>query len=308
MFKHQGKPGFKIIYELDDVVAPVDALPDFNMCKSQFSDPQIEKNVREILHMCDEMTVPSEAMRQHYRSFTGFDKISVIPNYVPRYWFDMAVTEDTIVDRYKKHKDKPRILYAGSSTHFDLAGLNGQQDDFSHVLPVILADITGPKKYQWVFLGGCPRAIQPYVDSGEVERHPWSSMTEYPRAIHNLDVNVMIAPLANHKFNHCKANIKLTEGAALGIPTIAQNLSCYNHDGWQYLFDTGEQMMNLIEDVLKDETSIRKAFTDIREYGNRYWLVDHLQDWLDVYTTPYGDHSRKTNKDFYVRNKEQFEK
>ncbi len=258
-------------------------------------------------HNCDEMTVPSESMKQHYKKLLNFDKISVIPNYVPRYWFDMAVTEDTIVDRYKKHKHKPRILYAGSSTHFDLAGLNGQQDDFSHVLPVILADITGPKKYQWVFLGGCPRAIQPYVDSGEVELHKWSTITDYPRTLHNLDVNVMIAPLANHVFNHCKANIKLTEGAALGIPTIAQNLSCYNHDGWQYLFDTGEQMMSQIENILKDETSVKKAFANIREYGNRYWLTDHLQDWLDVYTTPYGDPSRKNNKDFYERNKEQFE-
>lgn len=304
--KKQNHKGFKIIYEIDDIILPAGSICNYNLCKSSFIDPKIEQNVKEIMNYIDEMTVPSEFMRDHYKKHLGFDKISVIPNYVPKYWFDKGVTKDIVLDRYRRNLDKPRVMYAGSSTHFDLAGVNGQVDDFYHVTDAILKDLTLDKKYQWVFVGGVPRRLRSFVESGQIELHKWTSMTDYPSLLNDLKINVMIAPLLDNDFNKAKANIKLTEGAALGIPCIAQNIQCYNSDGWKYLFNSGEEMMQQLSDVLATEESIGQAFDNIVEYGSRYWLKDHLDEWIKIYTTPYGDPTRKELTDFYERNKQQF--
>jgi hypothetical protein len=306
-FKKQGQPGFRIIYELDDVVLPASLINDFNLCKTAFTDPDIEKNVKEIMTYVDEMVVPSRYMADHYKKHLDFKKISVIPNYVPRYWFDKNITVDDAVENYRKNRDKPRILYAGSSTHFDIGNLNGQVDDFYHVNSQIIHDLEVNKKYQWVFVGGFPYALKKYIDNGQIEYHGWTSMTEYPRLLASTRANVMLAPLRDNPFNRSKANIKLTEGAALCIPTIAQNLDCYNADGWPFLFDTGDQMMQQIENILKDEESFRSSVEKAKSYVDRYWLGEHLQEWVNLYTTNFGDPRRKEQTDFYERNKSQFE-
>ncbi len=51
MFKHQGKPGFKIIYEVDDLI-DFSSIPSFNLCSTAFADPAIVDNVKEIIHNC----------------------------------------------------------------------------------------------------------------------------------------------------------------------------------------------------------------------------------------------------------------
>lgn len=304
-FKRQGQPGFRIIFEVDDVLN-IDDIAPFNLCRTAFIDPEIIKTVKEIMTYCDELVVPSEYMKQHYKKLLNFDKISVIPNYVPRYWFDKGNTVESSVENYRKNRVKPRILYAGSSTHFDVANLNGQVDDFHHVNDVIINDLEVDKKYQWIFVGGIPQKLRKYVDNGQIEYHHWTSMTEYPRLLASTNANVMIAPLMDNAFNRAKANIKLTEGAALCIPTVAQNLDCYNSDGWKYLFNTGSEMMDQIGKIVESEQSYKTAVENAQQYVDRYWLGDHLEEWVNIYTTDYGDNKRKEQKDFLERNKEQF--
>jgi hypothetical protein len=306
--KRQGQPGFRIIWESDDIVNAKDGgIPAYNACRSAFEDPQIVENVREMTKYIDEMTVSSVYLKEYYRKLFNFNKISVIPNYVPRFWFDKNISVDQAVENYKKHKERPRILYAGSMTHFDVGNLNGQVDDFYHVSDFIIKDLEEDKKYSWVFVGGFPYKLKKYIDNGQIEYHPWTSITEYPRLLASLNVNLMYAPLADNTFNRAKANIKLTEGAALKIPCVAQNLDCYNSDGWPYLFDTGEQLMQQIGDILESEESFRKAVEQCEKYVSKYWLSEHLAEWTNVYSTPYGDPKRKEQPDFYERNKEQFE-
>ena len=307
-FKKQGKKGFRIIWEVDDIVFPCtpDTIPEYNLCRLGFDDPKIGATVTEMFKYCDEVTVPSKFMREHYKKHTGFDKISVIPNYVPRYWFDKGEDIDASVDHFKKNIDKPRVLYAGSSTHFDIANMNGYRDDFTHVVDAIIKDLTIDKKYQWVFIGGFPYRLKPFIDNKMIEYHQWTSMTEYPRLLASAKANVMIAPLADNSFNRAKANIKLTEAAAIGVPCVAQNLDCYNSSGWKYLFDNSDQMMEQIANILKDETSYRESVENAREYVGNYWLGDHLDEWVQIYTSEYGAEKRKNTKMFLENNAEQF--
>lgn len=303
--KEQTGKGFKIIYEVDDICAPAQDIPDYNVCKTAFTDDKILKIMKEIVGLCDEMVVVSKTMREHYKKHLEYDKITVIPNYAPKYWLDRGFDETKTMNNYRQHKRKPRILYAGSMTHFDILNKINQQDDFGHIVDFIIKDITTDHKYEWVFLGGAPAKLRHYMGKG-VEFHDWTSILDYPDKIKSLNINLMIAPLANNTFSRSKANIKLIEAGALGIPMIAQNIDCYNSDGWKYLFDTAPEMFQMIEKVLANNNSYKEAIRDGSEYADRFWLKDHLDEWVKLYTTPYGDPSRKENAVFLSNNSSQF--
>lgn len=303
--KEQTGKGFRIIYEVDDICAPAKDIPDYNVCKSAFTDDKILKTMKEIVHNCDEMVVVSKTMKEHYQKHLEFDKISVIPNYAPKYWLDRGFDETKTMNNYRQHKRKPRILYAGSMTHFDLLNKTNQHDDFGHVVDYIIRDIMTERKYEWIFLGGAPAKLKHFIGKG-VEFHEWTAIVDYPDMIKKLNANVMIAPLADNVFSRSKANIKLTEGGALGIPVVAQDLPCYNSDGWKYLFKTAPEMFKIVDEIMATNDSYKEAIRHGREYADRFWLKDHVDEWVKLYTTPYGDEKRKENKFFLENNKSQF--
>lgn len=303
--KKQNGKGFKIIWEVDDVVAPSVDIPDYNVCKSAFEGDAVLNTVREMMNYVDEMTVVSDYMRQHYKKWLNFDKISVIPNYAPKNWFDKGFDIDKIKAKYNRHKRKPRVLYAGSGTHFDVSNKVGQNDDFGHVVDSIIQDITIHKKYQWVFFGALPMKLRQFINNG-IEFHEWTAITDYTNKLKDLDVDVCIAPLQNNNFSRSKANIKLTEAGMQGVPCVAQNLECYNFNGWRYLFDNSQQMYQHIDNILKNEQTYLEAAQYARKYAQEYVLQDHLEEHMLIYTTPYGDEKRKENKHFYRNNLQQF--
>lgn len=305
MKKKTGK-GFRIIWEVDDLVLPYEDLPQYNVCVGAFSDKKIELTVKEVMKYVDEMTVPTEHMRQHYKKHLNFDKISVIPNYAPKNWIDRGYDRERVLENYRKHSNKPRVLYAGSGTHFDVANKVGQQDDFSGVVDAIIKDIVVDKKYEWVFLGALPLKLKQFVGNG-IEFHNWCPITEYPEKIKQLNINCSIAPLQDNVFSRSKANIKLTEAGAQGIPCIAQNIACYNHDGWDYLFNNSEELFSKLAEVVQSEESYAIASDAAKKYSDKYILHDHLDELVLLYTTEYGDHKRRENPFFLNNNLEQLE-
>jgi len=255
---------------------------------------------------CDEFVLPSEKMKQIYESRLDYHKITVLPNYLPKGLFDIGYDRDTLTQRYHKHKSKPRVLYAGSGTHFDVANKVDQKDDFGHVVDAIAQDILIHKKYEWVFFGALPLKLRQFIGSG-IEFHQWCAISEYPQKLKELNVNACIAPLADNEFSRAKANIKLTESGSQGIPCIAQNLDCYNFDGWKYLFNTSEEMFKMLDDVLKTESSYLEASDFARKYSEQYFIQDHLDEYNLIYTTDYASEERKKNESFVKNNPKQFE-
>lgn len=305
--KRQTGKGFKLIWEVDDLVLPFESICEYNACRTAFKDPKIQETVTKILNEVDEMTVVSPRMREHYEKHTGFKKISVIPNYLPKNLIDIGFDIDRLMENYEHNKHKPRIVYAGSSTHFDVTNSCGQKDDFYHVVDHIIADISGPKKYQWVFLGGFPLKLMPYVQNGQIEYHQWGAITDYLELLKNLKGNIMIAPLMDNDFSNAKANIKLTEGGTVGLPVVAQNLDCYNRmDKWPWLFDTAEEMFAHIDSLMANSETYKEAVLFAKDLSKQYHMKEHLEEYLLLYTTPYGDESRKANASFVKNNPEQF--
>jgi hypothetical protein len=78
----QPECGFKIIYEVDDVVFH-EEIPDYNSYKHAFASDEIRQNCVDMMNMADEVTVTCKYMRDLFIEKTGQQKTSVIPNFPP---------------------------------------------------------------------------------------------------------------------------------------------------------------------------------------------------------------------------------
>mgnify|MGYP003629692322 CR=1 FL=1 len=301
--KEKTGKGFKLIWEVDDVVAPVADIPEYNRCRDAFTNPQIGDTVKRIVHLCDEVSVVSERMRKHYSDFLSYDNISVLPNYFPRNWADRLYDPEKIAKRFDRQKNKPTIGYAGSATHFDIANKTKQRDDFHHVIHDIIKYVDD---YNFVFFGGYPSNLTPYVKDGRIKHVPWGNLDKYPTILESLGVDVMIAPLMQNSFSDSKSSIKFLEGAAIGVPVVCQDLPPYEMSPWK--FNTSDEMFDHIKMITYDESTYEYASKLARSFIEDFWLDDHLDELQLVYDTPYADESRKKNKVFYANNKSQFDK
>lgn len=283
------KMGFSVIYEIDDIVF-YDDIPEYNKFRGAFVDPKIRDSITEMMQTCDEITVTCDYMKQYYMDKTGNKNVTVIPNYPPKYWLGNHYSEHDAEKNYNKRKKKPRVLYAGSGAHFDVDNKVGQKDDFGHVVDTIIKTVN---KYQWIFIGAFPMRLRSLVQSGKIEYHPWCPLYEYPSMIKKVKANVMVAPLTDNVFNRSKSDLKFIEGCAMGIPAICQDMCTYEEA--HYKFQTGAEMIDQIDRVMKDKDTYMKAIRRGRMVAETRWLEnpDNLNKYTELYTTPYGSKERK---------------
>jgi glycosyltransferase involved in cell wall biosynthesis len=168
-------------------------------------------------------------------------------------------------------------LNAGSSNHFDIHGI-GDDDDFSHVNDAIIKSI---KDYKWVFLGSMPKCLTKYIKSGDIEFHDWTMIPNYPKAIYDLNVNAVVAPLLDCTFNKAKSNIKFLESACLGIPGVFQDIVTYKDAPLR--FTDGKDMINKLNKLFDSRQYYVKLSKQARMYADKMWLDDHLDIYSEIY-------------------------
>ena len=283
------KVGFRIIYEVDDLVFSED-IPDYNKYKPAFTSPDIRKNCQEIMSLCDEITVTCPFMRKYYMEKTGHKNVTVIPNFPPKFWLGHFYDEKQISSNFDSYQKKPRILYTGSGAHFDVDNRVGQKDDFAHVIDSIARTVD---KYQWVFMGAYPLPLRNLIQSGKIEFHPWANLYFYGEKIKNLRVNMMVAPLQDNNFNKSKSDLKLVEANAFGIPIACQDLCTYENA--KFKFKTGEEMISVIDDVLSKKGRYMNISAKARSDAGKRWLEndENISCYSELFTHPYGHKDRK---------------
>jgi hypothetical protein len=236
------------------------------------------------MEICDEITVTNHFMRDYYANKTSNKNVTVIPNYPPKFWLGHYYDEGKIRANKARFKAQPRILYAGSGAHFDVDNRVKHQDDFYHVLESI---INTREAYKYVFLGAYPMALAPFIQSGEMEFHPWLPLYELPAFVHSLDINMMIAPLQDNTFNRAKSDIKHVEANALGIPVALQDMVTYKDAPLK--FKTGPEMIDCLRRTLGNKKEYIKQSRIGHEMSKGRWLEnpDNLGKYIELYTLPY---------------------
>jgi len=267
---------FKIYYEIDDVIFAED-IPLYNKAREAFTDPNIAKTAIEIMQLCDGITTPTDYMSKYYQEKSGVKGIT-LPNYMPKFWMDRFYNKTKITENYELYKKRPRIGYIGSPTHFNVANLPGVKDDFGDILDVIKKTL---KQFKWVLMGGCPAELAEYVRNGDIDYIGWTRIWDYPSAFNALNVNVVIAPLQNNRFNLAKANIKHIEAGALGIPCVCQNLEPYKDAPLK--FNSGDEMIETIKTLVSDRKRYLTESDIARKNATKYWLEDHIQEYCNLY-------------------------
>ncbi len=287
-FLKQGslEQNFRIIYEIDDVIIK-DDIPDYNRCKEAFLHEDILKSCMEMMSISDEISVTCQYMKEYYIDKTGNKNVTVIPNYPARMWLDNHYDPRKIQKDYQQNRRKPRIAYVGSGTHVDVMNKTNQKDDFAHVVENI---ISSRKDIQWVFVGCFPLACKPFIDRGEMEFISWFPLGDLWKAYTTTNVQAVIAPLQDNVFNRAKSNIKYLEAATAGIPAICQDLITYKDAPMR--FATGSELIDQIKALTKDEGTYLKMSRKAREYADTMWLDDHLDEFVELYTTRIGDKDR----------------
>ena len=280
--------GMRLIYEIDDICFSED-IPEYNKYKPAFVNPDIRESAQAIMSMCDEITVTCDFMRDYYREKTGNQNVTVIPNFMPKFWMDRYFDLAKNMANYDKYKKKPRILYAGSGAHFDVDNRVKQRDDFEHVIQAIRQTVD---KYQWVFLGAFPLPLIDLVKNGKIEFQPWKRLLDYPESLSNLNVNMLVAPLQDNIFNRSKSDLKYIEACAFGLPIACQDMCTY--DNAPIKFRTGAEMIDRIDETLKDFAKYKAICKTGRQYAETRWLETdkNIDCYLEMYSTPYGDPSR----------------
>jgi hypothetical protein len=289
----KGKYGFKLIYEVDDVVFRED-IPDYNIYKPAFDNEETRQTCIDIINLCDEMTVTCKYIRDLYSLKTGKKEITVVPNFPPKWWIGHQYNHRTICQNFDRYRRKPRIAYAGSGAHFDVANKTGQQDDFTHVMEFILKNVD---RYQFVFIGAVPLPLEHLVRENKIELHPWQTLVDYPTYLSKLNIQLFWAPLQDNPFNKSKSDIKYIEAACLGIPCLVQDMETYSNALPELKFKTADELEAKVKEILnwKNRNHYYTLVPKLRKIGESRFLEnpENIGAYLEALDLPFNSPHRK---------------
>jgi glycosyltransferase involved in cell wall biosynthesis len=281
--------GFKLIYEIDDIVFRED-IPDFNRNKDAFTSDEIRNSILDIMGMCDEITVTCDFMKDYFIEKTGNKNTTVIPNYLLKWWFDRYYNLGNLIKQFEKNKKKPVISIFASGTHVDVTNRTNQRDDFSAIVDAVIKTRT---MYKWQFFGCYPLPLKPFIDSGDIIFKDWVQLPDFAQTMAESGSQLTFAALEDNNFNRAKSNIKLIEAGALGIPCVCPDMVTYKDALLKY--KTGDEFIDQIKYALKDQTRYADLCKKSRTYAESFWLEseNNLGKHYEAYFTPYGSPDRK---------------
>jgi hypothetical protein len=228
---------------------------------------QGKAQLRRSLAQCDRLIVSTEPLADYCRDMIG--DIRVVPNRLEReQWCTLqpAVNEGP----------RPRVGWVGAMQH---------QGDLRLIEPVVQA-LAG--EVDWIFMGMCPDFLQPYAK----EVHPFVSITEYPRKMAGLALDLALAPLEIHPFNEAKSNLRLLEYGALGWPVICTDVHPYRtgNPPVTRLPNRPEAWIAAIRLRIGERDALKREGRLLRHWvHDTYILEDHLEDWLDALLPAAGE-------------------
>ena len=235
-------PDALFVFELDDYLGEI---PKASF-HAGFMPPNLSERIKTAMALCDRVTVSTEPLAEWFREDLGAKDVRVIGNAVP-----MAA----IRPREGRAKDGGRIRvgFAGGISH---AG------DLEIIRPA-MAEIG--EEVEWVFFG-----TQPKNPPVRVEFHPGVPPSEYQARMMHLDLDLVLAPLEDNRFNHCKSNLRLIEAGMIGASVVAQRLEPYTN---------GKPPVFAFADGPDEWTQAIRAFMDTTQ-AERTDLAARLQNWV----------------------------
>lgn len=240
------------VYTLDDLITD---LPETNLFRKNI--PANSRScLKYALERCDRLVVSTDFLAETYRRFIS--DIRVVPNALEqRIWSGLTSV--------KRTSRKPRIGWAGGSTH---------HGDLSLLKEVIEQT---RDEAEWVFFGMCPAELRPLI----AEFHPLGPFNEYPARLAALNLDLAVAPLAQHPFNQGKSNLRLLEYGILGIPTVCTDIDPYRNSPACRVNNDTRQWIEALRARIHDSEAREAEGDALKQWVHRHFLLENnLDQWL----------------------------
>lgn len=183
----------------DDVFAVESCSPGFG---SVHPGSEAETMFKEQLEWSDGVIVSTEELKRIYSKYNK--NIIVIPNGI-----DFKVWGIANKKKVKKNK-KIKIVWQGSMNHFDDLKI------LSQVVPKILKEF---KNVEFHFVGLLPDFIK---QKGTFYHEPVIT-DKYPKYMVDINPDIILAPLKDHRFNRSKSNLRVLEAGAMKKAIVASS-------------------------------------------------------------------------------------
>ena len=204
--------GFRIFADYDDLLCDIGGervIPDYNRFRIDTRDIGIMMG--KACADLDGITVASSYLKKTLERRFGWNNVHVLPNTVPGFAYGTAPRRGVDSDIVK-----PRVLYAGSMSHFKAGHLG---------------DFDGPW-VPWMRKAAAEGAIElhcfghrapDFLEGVDVALHPFVPAVAFPQALAAIRPDIYLAPLQDNDFNRCKSDLKLLEASAIGAALLGSD-------------------------------------------------------------------------------------
>lgn len=197
MIKTQGIP---LWIDYDDYLF---GIPEDNPCYKQYSPPEIQENIAQLLSLADVVTVSTAHLGQLYADYNP--TVVVIRNALD----DMLLPLRGMADDVPRNK---LILWRGSKTHAgDLETLKDAAVKLTETRP----------DWTWLFLGCDPWFTHLMPKKNTIIIEQTTDTVDYYRMIADIRPALMVVPLVDSDFNRAKSDCSFLEGTLAGAAVIA---------------------------------------------------------------------------------------
>jgi glycosyltransferase involved in cell wall biosynthesis len=224
------KRGLITIYEWNDDVFNV---PPWNPQHRFFSQPHVQRTMKQLARMCDAVQFSSTVLEEKYVWLNK--KRTVFINHL------LPLEEDTTPNSGSEYLE---IGYGGSAGHFY---------DVAYIAPHLFRWIYEEKRVRFNIMAADPIVkLFSFLPLERIRVFPTGSIFDYYRFVRVLHVG--IAPLLDTPFNRSRSDVKFLEYAAHGVVPVLQRTVPYSgvvaHGKTGLLFESGEDCISKLRWLL----------------------------------------------------------
>lgn len=240
------------VYSLDDLISQMAGSNPF--IKNFPSNSRTR--LKYALDRCDRLVVTTNTLAEMSQGFIS--DIQVVPNRLEQdIWLPLHSK--------KRTSSKPRIGWAGGSSH---------QADL-----ILLKEVIEQTRDEadWIFFGMCPEKIRPLL----TEFHGLQALSEYPKKLASLNLDIAVAPLAQIPFNQAKSNLRLLEYGALAIPVVCTDIDPYRGSPACCVSNTVEAWVAALRERIHAPDAREQEGIALRSWVRTNFLLENgLEEWL----------------------------
>ena len=180
---------------------------------------------------------------------------------------------ERLIDKGVSRRERQGITigYMGSKGHkYDLEFIMPQLDKIMQENPCVRFEVFGSISM--------PETLLKYGD--RVESHMTNiNYGEFLQYLYELNWDIGLAPLQNHKFNMCKAPTKYLEYTACQIPTIASHVPVYSRDidGENGMLCSDEDWYRVLSQVMQEPEKLHQLQQKAKTYCESEYSLERLQ-------------------------------